>query len=282
MSFWLLLSGFTQAATWKKVDTGAGPHLTWHKLCTATSLLGKWNRLVPCVSGFPLTISSSTTDYDIFTAARSSGWDGLTPLSVIVTVNPGVVVGASTTSSYAMTTGTGWPSGSSISLINNGYIVGRGGSGGYVNNYGSGFPGEAGGPGFHVLFPVMLTNNGVIGGGGGGGGSGCGPSAGCGGVANLGGGGGGFGTGGVSWQGVYGNSGGVYAGGAGVVGYYGGGGGGTGGSLGVPGNPGPPVCLDPFNGVFAYGAAGGAAGAAIVGNSLITWVSSGSVYGLIN
>lgn len=113
-----------------------------------------------------LTITSTTTNYDIFSNRGGSYVPGKT--DVILTINSGVVVGSASTGAYALDTGTGWTSGDTIKIVNNGYIVGRGGAGG-TNAHSGGGTGGAGGPALRAQFAVSVQNNNIIGGGGGGG-----------------------------------------------------------------------------------------------------------------
>ena len=122
-----------------------------------------------------LTISSDTTNYNIFTAAGSP----TSPVIVTLTINSGVNVYSTSTSSYALDTGSGWPSGSSITIANSGKIIGMGGAGG-AGQYatpsgGSGAAGADGGPALNVQYASIITGSGsIVAGGGGGGGGGCG------------------------------------------------------------------------------------------------------------
>ena len=58
------------------------------------------------VAATVLTISSNTNDYNIKSAAVAAGGDTSTP--VILTINSGVTVGSTSTSTPAMKTDTGW------------------------------------------------------------------------------------------------------------------------------------------------------------------------------
>jgi hypothetical protein len=111
-------------------------------------------------------------------------------------IEAGVVIGSSSTNTYALETGN-WPSGAIVTLkVNSGaYIVGKGGTGGTpMGNGGSG------GNAILLDHNLTLTNSGVIGGGGGGGGGATSTVSGAAGMANGGGGAGydvGFGNGGA-------------------------------------------------------------------------------------
>ncbi|MEQ9271317.1 MAG: hypothetical protein RLO14_22565, partial [Marinobacter salarius] len=83
-----------------------------------------------------LTVSAHTQDYSIASGLMATGWDGVTPTSVKVVVDQGVVVGGSASTGYAMRF-EGLPEGSTAILVNNGDIIGRygspnGGSGGHA------------------------------------------------------------------------------------------------------------------------------------------------------
>ena len=118
--------------------------------------------------------SSSTSGHEIESYAKTTGngsqtWDGLVPIDVTVTVNPGINLGHTSPSGYAIDTGNGpWPAGSEITIINNGHIAGKGGDGGTSPNG----AGQAGGSAINIQYPVTIQNNGTISGGGGGGGGG--------------------------------------------------------------------------------------------------------------
>ena len=181
-----------------------------------------------------LMISANTYNYNIAQAAGSPG----TPVAVTLRISSGVLVGSTSTSAPALSTGH-LPAGSSLTIVNHGSIMGAGGGGG-VGNYasasapGDGGGGAPGGPALEIRFPAMIDNaNGFIlgGGGGGGGGGGLafmsyavlqlvpGPS-----VPGGGGGGGG----------------GVDGGGGGGCGFNGGGGGASAVAGGLPGSAGGP------------------------------------------
>lgn len=126
---------------------------------------------------FAPTISVNTANYNIKSAAIAAGWDQVKPLQAIVTINSGVYVYSTSVGSYALSTGTTFPSGTTLELINNGTIIGMGGNGGIGG--GSAPPygvmntvGTAGGPALLAQYAISITNNGSIAGGGGGGGGG--------------------------------------------------------------------------------------------------------------
>ena len=81
-----------------------------------------------------------------------------------ITIDTGVVIGSTSTGSFAFQTGN-FPSGSTLNIINNGTIVGCGGAGGGIDE-----DGGDGGNAMYFSLDATVTNNGTIGGGGGGGG----------------------------------------------------------------------------------------------------------------
>jgi hypothetical protein len=122
------------------------------------------------------TISVSTNNYNVKAAAISAGWDEVVPLRATVTINNSVVVGSTSTSTPAFTSGTTFPSGSFLTIYNNGTIKGKGGAGtacrwvsassGYWAPNGGG---EAGGTALTTTLTTIVVNTGTIAGGGGGG-----------------------------------------------------------------------------------------------------------------
>jgi len=86
-----------------------------------------------------LTISSNVNNYNIASAVTGAG--GSLNSNVNLTINSGVTVGSSTTSTAAMLTGTGWGSGTTINITNNGSIVGSAGT----DDNGTGGSGGSGG-----------------------------------------------------------------------------------------------------------------------------------------
>jgi hypothetical protein len=216
----------------------------------------------------------------------------------VVTINSGVVIGSGASSVYALDTGV-FPTGSVLTITNNGIIVGAGGAGGTGGNCfptASAHPGQSGlsgGTALGARLPLRLVNSGSIwGGGGGGGGGGCttrkpngkpifsfGGGGGGGGAASGPGGAGGVEPSG-SINGPPGSSGGVSSGGAGGVpsSAVTAPNNGTGGAGGGPAQAG----ASGLAGLSGSGGAGGAAGPAVVGNSNVTWVSTGDVRGTLN
>ena len=239
-------------------------------------------------------------------AAVAAGWNQVTPLAMTVTIGSGVTIGSSATSGYAFDTGAGFPAGSNLRLVipASAKIIGAGGQGGNGATTPSGnedppiggTAGGTGGPALRAQTALTVDNLGTIGGGGGGGGggrqyafgfmdqtvhvSGAGGGGGAGQITGAG------GTGGINYQAgdpppqaPNGSSGSASTGGAGGTNsnYLDvNGGGGTGGNVGQAGQSGQTT--DPAN----YPAlTGGAAGAAVTGNSNITWNSTGTRLGQI-
>jgi len=94
--------------------------------------------------------------------------------NVRVVIPSGAVLVASTTSTYALKTGTGYTG--TLTIENNGKILGRGGRGGHGGNSSASFPrlvgqaGTDGGVAIHVEVAVTIDNNSTLSGGGSGGG----------------------------------------------------------------------------------------------------------------
>jgi hypothetical protein len=185
-------------------------------------------------------------------------------LTVNCTVNEGVIVGSSSTSTPALDVGD-WPAGVTLNLFVRGRIQGRGGDGSNGVS-GSATAGGAGGTALYTRENITVdlsTGDAEIWGGGGGG-------AGQGGGVNADGGGGGAGQ-------LPGNGGAGYVPGAGVAGQGGtteaGGIGGFSGSAQAGDGGGPGLAGE------TVVAAGGAAGVAIDGVSQVTKVSTGDIRG---
>ncbi len=211
-------------------------------------------------------ITSDVTNYNLRARAVAAGWDQVVPLVATTTVNSGIVLSADSTSQYAFDTGATFPAGTTLTLVNNGFVVGMGGAGGAAYTAGSN-----GGPALRAQYAIGIdVAGGVIGGGGGGGGGGKG--GGGGGRSGRTNAAGGVGTG-------NGTSGTFSSGGSG------GGDGGAGGTTG-PGDDGSGISGGGGGGWGASGGttgsyAGGTGGAAVVGNSYITWINTGTRYGAI-
>lgn len=219
----------------------------------------------------PLTISSPTYNYDVYTNRGPTYEAGIT--DVTVTVSPGAIVGSTSTATYAMLVPNTFSPGDSVTIVNNGVIQGMGGAGG--NSILGASPGPAGSGGGNALYvnrPTTIRNNAVIAGGGGGGGAGGGGQDDKGPARRGGGGGGGAGyNGGPGGAGPAGGSPGSSASGGG-----GGGGdassGGPGGGRGASGSSG-----NNSGGANPRpGGAGGPAGYYLVGNPFVTWTANGT------
>jgi len=262
-----------------------------------------------------LTIASSVQNYDVFSNASANPGYSAGATDLTLTINPGVLVGSSATNTYAMLVPSGFNPGDTVTIINNGVVQGRGGNGGsalslpttgpvspfYVpspRRQGGG--GNPGGSALYVNRPTTIANNGVFAGGGGGGGGGSAiirqapagsPKAPSFASRFLNGGGGGGGAG------YSGGSGGSAGGGNGGAGSSTGGGGGGSGQTGPSrspkgfftasaGNGGPGggrgaagSSSSPTNPSSSIAAGGGSAGNYAVGNSLITWSTTGTRQG---
>lgn len=240
-------------------------------------------------------------------------------------ITSGILVSASTTSTYALTNPNTWPSGVFVRLVieSGAVVAGRGGDGGdggdgydiglggVFSSVVNGDDGDDGGVAIFTDYLISIDNFGIITGGGGGGGGG--------GAVVLrtdhygntsmtdysftgGGGGGGWplGNGGakgdgglVTWvyQGTDGNNAGISFGDGGIGGQsvsigetgYIGGDGGDGGkyaTLATAGTNGDNSAGTEDGITYTgTGGANGALGDAIHGNSLITWVNMGTIYG---
>lgn len=235
---------------------------------------------------FSLTISAHTTNYNLRSALTSAGWNGSDAVYCVLTINSGIKVGSTSTGTYAFATGSALPSLSLVKIVNNGYILGRGGaggSGGTTSHY-AGYGGAVGGPAMQIQTAVRIENNAYISGGGGGGGGG--------GLQRYtnprsesdpytyyyrsGGGGGGAGY-------RYGPGGGSSGtnGANGTDGWGGGGAGGSNGTTGGAGGSNGNAGGTGSNGNYGAGAGGGGAGACLSGNSLVTWLATGTRRGSI-
>lgn len=239
-----------------------------------------------------LTISSNTSNYVLDTSKVAGYVPGRTRLTL--TVASGVQISSASAAAPAFQVDSSWQAGDIIEIVNNGSIGGAGGAGGAGSNPQGGIrgvsnppsSGQAGGAGFATSFPVRFTNNGTIGGGGGGGGGSSGWMY--------------SGTGDPDtgyWVGGYPgrNGGSIYAGPAlgytsdfDIPGYETWPGGryrrthrsGGGGAAGQAGQAGTNEVISGAWPGYAHGT-GGAAGAAVVGNSNITWLATGTRIGPI-
>lgn len=129
------------------------------------------------ISELLYTITTDTTDVDISTLFSAEEWASSVKKKVVI--DSGVTVGATSTSTGAITTGTG--NGGNLEIVNNGTILGKGGSGGSIAYAPTEFAssdtitsnaGGNGGAGITAQVDCTIINNGNLYGGGGGGGSG--------------------------------------------------------------------------------------------------------------
>jgi hypothetical protein len=236
----------------------------------------------------PLTISANSYNYDVFANRGPTYTAGISDITV--TVNPGVLVGSTSTGAFAMLVPSGFNAGDTVTIVNNGVIQGMGGGGGAggvsgPSNRFVGAPGAGGGSAISVSRPTVITNNGTVAGGGGGGGGSPGRASfppkgalyagghGGGGGAGFNGGAGGAAGPGSAAPGVAGSPGSSAAGGSGGFNppapTISGGPGGGRGAAGAAGTPSPPLT----------GGSGGAAGNYIVGNPFVTWPVTGTRQG---
>lgn len=221
-------------------------------------------------------VAADMVDYNLSTRAVAAGWDGVVPLVATVTVNGGVVVGASGLG--AAFTVPALPAASTVSITNNGFIVGHGGAGGMgVHAVGTPLDGGNAGNGglaLSVAYATTIVNaSGTIGGGGGGsGGGGCdlGTGGGGGGGAGRNAGAGGASVGNPGSPGTYnaGGAGGAHIGSDSGDGF-------TGGALGVVGT-------DGAGSSSTNGGTHGNPGDCTSGNINITWTSTGNRWGTLN
>lgn len=231
-------------------------------------------------------VTASAANLNIRNHVIAQGWNGVG--RVYVTINPGVVL-YSTTYAAGLDIAGSFPAG--IEILNYGLIAGRGGNGGAGGNATSGseargFDGTAGGPALYTSVPVTINNQGSILGGGGGGGGGRGAWVDARQFSTFADGGGGGGGGQDAAWASTGGAGGVGSGaternstgnaGAPGTGSAPGAGGisssvGDGGAGGAWGQPG----VSRGN----AGANGGAAGACVINNYLISWAVVGAISG---
>jgi hypothetical protein len=248
---------------------------------TMNNFYGKANQ-------FSFTVSANTTNFNLRSAAVSSGWNQNS--RVVCTINSGVTISSTSTGTAACTINGSFPGG--VEMINNGTILGAGGAGGGGNRGGA--SGGGGGLGLLVQSAVTINNvNRISGGGGGGGGGGanscgtscfiptpkggasvCGETGGSGGGGGIGNGAGGSGAGSDCGgpAGNPGSPGSLTSGGAGGPRRFGGFGG-AGGTYGSGGSGGQFESSGPTP--------AGAGGAAVSGNSNITWIAFGTRNGAI-
>ena len=196
----------------------------------------------------PLTISSNTYNYDVYTNRGPAYVAGVSDITV--TVSPSILVGSTSAAAYSMLVPNTFDSGDTVTIVNNGVIQGMGGGGGASRIGASpGPPGAIGGNALYVNRPTTIENNSVVAGGGGGGGAGGGGQDDKG-PARVGGGGGG---------------------GDAAPGGPGGGRGSNGSNGGNSGGANPRP-----------GGAGGTGGSYLVGNPFVTWTATGTRQGSVS
>jgi hypothetical protein len=202
-----------------------------------------------------IQISSNVNNFNLKNQLIELGWNEIFPVEVLITINSGVTVGSTSSTSPSFFIDA-FPNGSIIQLVNNGVIQGAGGKGGTA---------------LKTLTSVSITNSGsILGGGGGGGGY----------VTRVGvspsfsyyaqGGGGGAGT--LAGSGGSANA--PHGTQQGVAGTVSGGGSFGGGGIGAAGQTTSLTSL-------AAKGFGGAAGKYIDGNSFVTWLTTGDLRGAI-
>ena len=109
-----------------------------------------------------ITLTGDHKEINLRSEAINLGWDGVSALEFVI--DTGATCWSDDTNIAALTTGTNFPAG--LTITNKGKIMGRGGNGGNLSNMNGG----AGGPALELEVPVTIDNSqGYIGGGGGGG-----------------------------------------------------------------------------------------------------------------
>jgi len=241
---------------------------------------------------------------------------------ILFIIKSGILVSSANTSTYALTNPSTWAAGVLITLqIESGaFVVGRGGDGGDGGQVFSATispqNGEDGGNGFFIDYALSVDNAGIVSGGsGGGGGSGAAKRIGFAHAvyADAPAGGGGWPYGVAGYSTLITAGGGVIAGGLTDGDDADGSGGGNGGSgvtikdefdtikyievvIGDAGDGGGKYAIDGTDGADATsssvnfastpteqtGALGGTAGDAIHGDSFITWINTGTIYGTVS
>jgi len=252
----------------------------------------------------PLTISSGTTNYDVYTQASASPLYTAGISNIELTINPGVTVSSTSTGTYALNVPNAFNPGDIVKITNLGTVQGRGGNGGTGGtpfSPGAGGGGGAGGSAVYVNFPTTIDNVGYLTAGGGGGGGGGGgfkyvptntPKGVVASARSYGGGGGGGGAGTPGGSGGGGGSGSSGQGGSGGSGQFsGGGGGGAGPDVSGAGGSGGGRGANGSNGGGGSGAppalargggGGGTRGSYLVGNPLVTFETTGTREGSVS
>jgi len=242
----------------------------------------------------PLTLAGNAYNYNVYANRGPAYVAGIS--DVVVTVNPGVTIGSTSTGAYAMLVPSAFNPGDTITIVNGGVIQGMGGAGGNGAYPTFASAGAGGGNAVYVNRPTIITNNGTLAGGGGGGGGGGGASStliykapnsfggGGGGGGGAGFNGGAAGAGGSNIGGVSGTPGGA---GTSTTGGGGGGGGSTPDKSAGPGGAGGGrgangAAGSASSGIatpFQPGAGGGGTGNYIVGNPFVTYPATGTRQG---
>ncbi len=116
-----------------------------------------------------LVFAANASNVNLATQAAALGWNGISPVTLRVTINSGVILSATTTANYALDE-TGLPDGSVVYIENNGKINGKGGNGGAGGfNTGNASPGSIGGNAFKATVTTYFDNlNGEVNAGSGG------------------------------------------------------------------------------------------------------------------
>lgn len=258
---------------------------------------------IPIGKNYPLPIGDyiDLNLYDAFVGEFGIPDENITVNIEILTNS---LITASITTNYALTVDNRWPSSVTLLLVNNGVIAGCGGDGGDGAGLFSGYStpsteGTKGGNSILVDYEITIDNSaGIIGAGGGGGGGGGFTIVRIPGALDIyeantsgggGGGGAGIGLGGVTGEflavtALNGAQGGHTTGGTGADGVSGTSSGGSGDGHNSRGGKGGDLNEDGERGYGdGFGSAwslGGQKGDyAIVGNSLITWVNTGTILG---
>lgn len=105
-----------------------------------------------------LVFAANESDVNLATKASALGWNGVSPVTINVTINAGVVLSASNTTGYGLDE-TGLVIGSVVNITNNGKINGAGGAGGAGGfNAGDGSPGSIGGNAFRATVTTNFNN----------------------------------------------------------------------------------------------------------------------------
>jgi len=241
----------------------------------------------------PLTLAGNAYNYNVYANRGPAYVAGIS--DVVVTVNPGVTIGSTSTGAYAMLVPSAFNPGDTITIVNGGVIQGMGGAGGNGAYPTFASAGAGGGNAVYVNRPTIITNNGTLAGGGGGGGGGGASSTlrykapnsfggGGGGGGGAGFNGGAAGAGGSNIGGVSGTPGGA---GTSTTGGGGGGGGSTPDKSAGPGGAGGGrgangAAGSASSGIatpFQPGAGGGGTGNYIVGNPFVTYPATGTRQG---